>query len=67
MKFLVIVGSYSKIIYGIDVDVKRSKVQDEVEVETQVAFAFPAHEGLIRSVASCSNFLVSGGNDESLR
>lgn len=63
MKFLVAVGSYERIIYGLDVEVQEEKG----EFKSKVGFAIPAHLGYVKSIAACPKYLVSGGTDEVMR
>jgi protein MAK11 len=62
MKFLVAIGSYEKIVYGVDVE-----VDEQGSFSSKVAFAMTAHSGYIKSIACCPKYLVSGGTDEVLR
>lgn len=62
MKFLVAIGSYEKLIYGIDVE-----VDEEGKLSSKVAFGMPAHSGYVKAIACCPKYLVSGATDEILR
>jgi len=67
VKFLVAVGSYERIIYGLDVTVVKED-DTGLSLESKVAFALPAHNtGYIKCVASCAKYLVTGGTDEVIR
>ncbi|PJF19904.1 hypothetical protein PSACC_00284 [Paramicrosporidium saccamoebae] len=62
MKLVVAVGSYERILYGIDVELsKEGKVSS-----TKESFAIPAHTGYLKTVSSCPRFLVSGATDETI-
>ena len=65
MKFLISIGSYERIIYGLDVET--DDTSEEFKLIGKVGFAIPAHNGYIKCIASCPKFLVSGGVDEVIR
>lgn len=65
MKFLISIGSYERIIYGLDVEADDSA--DRLSLTGKVGFAIPAHNGYIKCIASCPKYLVSGGVDEVIR
>ena len=69
MKFLISIGSYERIIYGVDVEVTSNNEEDDSKITLTgaLAFAIPAHNGHIKCIASCPKFLVSGGVDEVIR
>ena len=68
VKFLVAVGTYERIIYGLDVTVLASEENASPVLESKVAFALPAHTtGYVKCVASCPKYLVTGGTDEVIR
>lgn len=72
MKFLVSIGTYERIVFGVDVEVKRSKGEEGAEGQLSVSsikdsFAVPAHIASVRSVASCPKYLVSGSTDETIK
>ena len=64
-KFLVTIGSYERVIYGLDVKLTAS--EEALSAKSSVGFAIPAHTGYVKSIASCPKFLVSGGTDEVIR
>lgn len=59
IQFLVVIGSYERILYGIDVDLSKEAVK--------VSFAIPAHSGMIKSIAASSDFLATGSTDDTVR
>lgn len=63
MHLVVAVGSYERILYGVDVQVTKDGKVDSVKE----SFAIPAHTGYLKSVSSCPRFLVSGATDETVR
>lgn len=68
MKFLVSIGSYERVIYGLDVELTVPADSDsQATVQARVGFAIPAHTGYVKCIASCPRFLVSGGTDEVIR
>lgn len=68
MKFVVSVGSYERILYGIDVELSRDADTKQIRlVDIKESFAIPAHTGYVKCVASCPRFLVSGATDETIR
>ena len=66
MKFLISIGSYERIIYGLDVETVESE-DGELKLTGKVGFAIPAHNGYIKCIASCPKYLVSGSVDEVIR
>lgn len=66
MKFLVSVGSYERIIYGLDLEISTTDQEEEC-CTGKLAFAIPAHNGYVKCIASCPKYLVSGGVDEVIR
>ena len=68
MKFLISVGSYERIIYGLDMELRPDLENPQNSLlEGKVGFAIPAHNGYIKCIASCPKYLVSGGVDEVIR
>jgi protein MAK11 len=68
MKLVVAVGSYERIIYGLDVELASSEDGELRVAESKVAFALPAHNtGYVKCIASCPRYLVTGGTDEVMR
>ena len=61
-KLLLSVGSYEKSLYGVEIT-----VQDDIQVTSKVAFAFPAHTGYLKCISSTNTFLATGSTDESTR
>lgn len=58
---LVSVGSYERVLYGIDVS------QITADGTPKVAFAMAAHTGNIRCITSGGRFLATGSSDETVR
>ena len=54
---LVSLGSYERILYGVEFDGKSVKV----------AFGLPAHQSSVRCISSRGRFLVTGGPDEQIK
>lgn len=67
VKFLVAIGTYERVLYGIDVEVSVENASEPSLLSVKNTFAIPAHTASIRSIASCPRFLASGGADESIR
>lgn len=63
MKLLVTVGSYERILYGLEVN----KSLDKLDQSVKIAFAIPAHTASIRCVSMSTKFLATGGADEQIR
>lgn len=66
MKLLVSFGSYERIVFGCDIEIKKSKEAYSV-VSVKESFAIPAHLASVRSIASCPRFMVSGSTDETIK
>lgn len=67
MKFLISIGSYERIIYGLDVESVEGEDSNKLNLTAKVGFAIPAHNGYIKCIASCPKYLVSGSVDEVIR
>ncbi len=72
--FLVSLGSYERILYGVDVHVAMAHGADRdgaaegaPTVTPRQSFAIPAHLGCIKSIASSPRFLACGSSDETVR
>lgn len=69
-QFLVVIGSYERILYGIDVKLKKfneGKMEKDEETIVKVSFAIPAHSGMIKSIAINNDFLATGSTDDTIR
>jgi protein MAK11 len=60
-KLLVSLGTYEKVVYGVDFKSADGKI------EKKVAFSIPAHIGYVKAITSGPQFLVSGSTDETIR
>ena len=58
--FVVVAGSYEKLLFGVEVSV-------DSEAAFKPLFIYPSHIGAIQAVASGGRFLASGGADEVVR
>ncbi|KAI8972514.1 WD40-repeat-containing domain protein [Pilobolus umbonatus] len=61
--FRIIVGTYERLLYGINAFWNADKTQLDLEP----IFIIPAHTGCIRTVAIGGHFLASGSSDEIIR
>src|SRR5258706_1970009 len=81
-RFKVIVGSYEKILYGLQVDVSASSPPSSqpptscssngagIEVKMKPIFMFPAHISCVKAVAASplgGKWLATGGTDETVK
>ena len=82
-RFKVIVGSYEKILYGLQVDVSASPPPSSqpptscssndgagIEVKMKPVFMFPAHISCVKAVAASplgGKWLATGGTDETVK
>lgn len=67
MKILVSLGTYERVVYGVDFDLETSNAEDIKCISSKDSFAVPAHIASVRSVASCKKYLVSGSTDETIK
>ncbi|CEG73450.1 hypothetical protein RMATCC62417_08829 [Rhizopus microsporus] len=61
--FRVIVGTYERLLYGLNVN----WIQEKTKLRLEPIFIIPAHTGCIRTVSVGGHFLASGSSDEIIR
>jgi protein MAK11 len=65
--FQVVVGSYEKLLYGLEGTMSSSSSSEDISVDLKPIFIFPAHVSCIKAVASSPNggkWLATGSSDE---
>ncbi|CAB4390598.1 unnamed protein product [Rhizophagus irregularis] len=68
--FLIIAGSYERILYGIDahwIKSGESSDDDDFSLKLDPIFVFSAHTGCIKTVSVGGKFLASGSTDEVIK
>lgn len=71
--FLIVAGSYERILYGLKAIWKNEKETKKVtrlsncQIEIVPLFIFPSHSGCIKSLAVGHRFLASGATDEIIK
>ena len=68
--FKIIVGTYEKLLYGLDARVSRSSGKPKLQFSLSPVFAFPAHVSCIKAVAASPHggkWLATGSADEIIK
>jgi hypothetical protein len=67
--FNVVIGSYETPLYGFEggIRIKGSGEATEAVLALREVFAYAAHIGCIKSVASCGKWLASSSTDEAVK
>ncbi|KAG8836082.1 hypothetical protein FRC17_010015 [Serendipita sp. 399] len=70
-RLIVVAGSYEKILYGLEIEPQKRKMNGEDErADFTPVFAFPAHISCVKAVAASrpsGKWLATGGTDETIK